>query len=81
MKLGIILLFVFVSLLRSQTNVYNINNSQVIINNYTISTNVVSSSPTNLVVIPQYHVERLKWESMLEQRRIVATRSYLKRYK
>ena len=81
MKLVILILLVFVSVLKAQTNVYIINNSQVIINNYIVSTNTVSLPLTNLVVVPQYHVERLRWESMLEQRRVVTMRSYLKKYK
>ena len=81
MKLVIFILFVFVSVLKAQTNVYIINNSQVVINNYTTPTNSISIPQTNLVVVPQYHVERLKWESMLEQRRVVTMRSYLKKYK
>jgi len=81
MKFIIFIVFVFVSILNAQTNVYIINNSQVIINNYTVSTNTVSLPLTNLVVVPQYHVERLRWESMLEQRRIIMMRSYLKRYR
>ena len=67
----------------AQTNIVNIYNSKVMINNIVIQTNSVPSSPivsTNkLVVLPREVVERLQWEDMLEQRRAVVFRSYLRR--
>lgn len=58
----------------AQTNVINIYNSKVTINNIVIQTNVVQQtnstlSNKKLVVLPQEVVERLRWESALEQRR------------
>jgi uncharacterized protein YcfL len=68
----------------AQTNVVNIYNSKVTINNITvIQTNVVQSSVSSTnktVVLPIEVVERLRWEAMLEQRRVVLFRSYLRRY-
>lgn len=61
----------------AQTNAIFINNSQVTINNYTvIRTNVVDSTKKK-TVLPVEAVERLRWESMLEERRTAAHRNYL----
>jgi len=69
----------------AQTNVVNIYNSKVTINNITVihTTNTVQSSVSSTnksVVLPIEIVERLRWEAMLEQRRVAAFRSYLRRY-
>jgi len=69
----------------AQTNIVNIYNSKVTINNITIQTNIVapvvqSKVSTNKVVLPMEIVERLRWEDMLEQRRIASFRAYLRRY-
>jgi hypothetical protein len=64
-----------------QTNI-SIFNSKVIINNYTIysepTTNILQYQTNKMVVLPQYTIERLRWERMLQQRRNVAFRTYLK---
>jgi hypothetical protein len=69
----------------AQTNVVNIYNSKVTINNIVIQTNSVSavqppvSSTNKLVVLPREVVERLQWEGMLEQRRRATFNSYIRR--
>lgn len=65
-----------------QTNVINIRHSHVTINNY-VTTNVVYVPPTNvvkqpkMVVLKPEVVERLKWEEMLDERRVVLFRRQL----
>lgn len=71
---------------KAQTNIVNIYNSKVTINNITIQTNIVSPvvqskiSTNKMVVLPIEVVERLRWEDMLEQRRTTLFRAYLRRY-
>ncbi len=58
-----------------QTNIINIRHSHVTINNYVIQTNSVPR-PKMVVLKPEV-VERLKWEAMLDERRIVMFRRQL----
>ena len=79
------ILVLFVSSISAQTNIINISNSRVIINNYTISqpqkTNIVQQTKTiKVVAVPREVAERIQWEKMLEQRRRVAFRSFLRTY-
>ncbi len=66
-----------------QTNVFNITHSHVTINNYVTKTNIVYVPSTNVVTRPKMVVlkpeivERLKWEAMLDERRIVMFRRQL----
>lgn len=67
-----------------QANIVNICNSHVYIyqNMPTISEPLVSVPKTNkVVVLPLHVVERLRWEEMLQQRRIAAYRAYLRRFR
>jgi hypothetical protein len=75
----IIMLFVVV-ISNAQTNIINIYNSHVVINNIAnISTNNVKTN--NRVVLAPKEVERLQWEIMLDQRRRASFKSFLKKYK
>jgi len=73
----------------AQTNIYNIYNSTVTINNTVQKTNTVrhikqsnpivinSTEKTNVFVLTPEIVQKIQWEGMLEQRRNVAFSSYL----
>jgi 2-C-methyl-D-erythritol 4-phosphate cytidylyltransferase len=63
-----------------QTNIINIYNSRVTINNITpvARTNVVVKD-TNRVVLSQEVLERLQWEQMLNERRRAAFKSFLRK--
>lgn len=71
----------------AQTNIVNISNSQVTINYVTvISTNTPATAdndtkkePTKMVVLPMDVVERLRWEELLQARRIANMNAYLRR--
>jgi hypothetical protein len=81
MKILLPLFILFVGLITAngQTNIINIYNSRVIINSpapLIQDTNTIKK--TNYIVLPQYTVDRLRWESMLEQRRQYTFRNYLK---
>lgn len=83
-QIAIILGLMFALSAFGQTNVINISKSHVTINNYyVIQTNVVAMPSTNavekpkMVVLPPEVVERLKWEAMLEERRVVMFRRQL----
>lgn len=80
----VIMLFV-VSSIYGQTNVINIYNSKVTIQNNvtTVGTNTVIAkrSTNNIVILPRYYFERLQWESMLEARKRASFNSYLRRMK
>ena len=63
-----------------QTNIINIYNSKVVINNVVApvgDTNIIKQ--TNMVLLSQPIIERLRWEGMLEQRRQTSFKSYLKK--
>lgn len=84
MKLLLPLIVLFVGLIYSygQTNIINIYNSRVTINNSAPviqDTNTIKK--TNYIVLPQYTVDRLRWDSMLEERRRAAFHSYLRQYR
>ena len=84
MRLLILLSTLFIGILSSygQTNVINIFNSQVTINNIVPTADPTNSiKKTNMVVLPQYFIERLRWEDMMEQRRRSAFNSYLRKYR
>lgn len=75
----------------AQTNIVNISNSQVTINYVTvISTNAPTNAPATVgndtkkepskkVVLPMEVVERLRWEELLQARRIANMNAYLRR--
>ncbi len=86
MKPIILLIMLFVvSSIYGHTNVINIYNSKVTIQNTvtTVGTNVIVTrrSTNNLVVLPRYYFERLQWESMLEARKKASFNAYLRRIK
>lgn len=81
MKALVCLIGMFVGFVANaqSTNGITINNSRVTINNYYITrpavvqTNVVQQ-PKKMVALPPEVVERLKWEAMLDERRITLFR-------
>lgn len=86
----VLLILIFIDLVscHGQTNIINIYNSQVTINNILVTNNTPSKcivqtnviEPKKMVVIPPEWIERLQWENMLNERRNAAFSSYLRRY-
>lgn len=79
----LVVLLGMVSSAQTTTNVINIYNSQVTINNTVATpkgTNDIQRTTRKMVIIPREHVERLQWESMLDARRRAAFQGYLKKF-
>jgi UTP-glucose-1-phosphate uridylyltransferase len=82
---ALLMLLGFVCVSSAQTNIYNITQSQVTINNnITVITNVVQTpvriATTNSMVVSNYVIERLQWDEMLDARRRASFSAYLRRF-
>jgi hypothetical protein len=76
-----IVMFIVMVVNGQTTNIINIYNSKVVINNImppVKNTNAVVSK--KIVYTSWEAIERLQWERMLEARRVAAFKSYLRRF-
>ena len=79
--LMLIVMFIVLAVNGQSTNIINIYNSKVVINNImppVRNTNVML--PKKVVYTSWEAIERLQWERMLEARRVAMFKSYLRRF-